>query len=94
MTEGPLKIDASQLTLRELSELESATGVPLSELMEQSQAKGIAGIAWLVKRRTDPAFTLDQALDLHMGDLEMIVAGEAPAASNGGKPHESLASGT
>lgn len=83
MTE-PMKIDASELTLRELAELEEELGTPLAGLMEKSQAHGLAGIAWLVKRRTDPDFTFDDALDLKMGDLEMIAAGEAPAATNGG----------
>ena len=85
----PVKIDAADLTLGELAELEETMGTSLDQIMEQSQARGIAGIAWLVRRRDVPDFTFDDALALRMSDLEMITAGEVPAATNGGAPRSS-----
>ena len=93
MTEK-LKVQMDSMTLRELHEVRKLAGAPLEELMVgEDQALGLAAIACVVKRRTDPAFTLDDAWELHLGDLE-LVAPDPTTGGNGAKPPPSPESGT
>jgi len=41
----------------------------------------MAAMAWVVKRRTDSAFTFDDALALRMGDLDIVE--QAPEVRSG-----------
>lgn len=93
MTDERLQIDAADLTLAELADLETELGASLDTIMGASQARGIAGIAWLIKRRTDPTFTLADALALRMSDLELITEGETVGGTNGDSPPVSPALG-
>jgi hypothetical protein len=92
MTEK-IRVDTNELTLGELAELEETMGASLQSVMENSQARGMAAIVWLIRRREDPAFTLADALNIRMGDLDMVTPGEALAVSNGGKPQSLPATG-
>ncbi|HKE67385.1 MAG TPA: hypothetical protein VKB59_22490 [Micromonosporaceae bacterium] len=90
---GKLKVDLQDLTLGELDEIDEVLDRPLAELMGgKGQFRAMAAAAWIVKRRTDPAFTLEDARALRMGDME-LVSGEALAAELGGGPQPSLESG-
>ena len=93
MTDQRVRVDAGELTLGELADLEVELGGSLDTIMEGSQARGIAGIVWVVKRRDDPDFTFDQALGLRMADLELVQAGEAQGDGNGSGPLPSPESG-
>lgn len=95
MTAEKLQVDMDLLTLRELHEIRKLAGAPLEELMAgEDQALGLAAIVCVVARRTDPAFTLDQAWDMRLHDLEMVTADpEAKGGGNGAQPQPSPASG-
>lgn len=82
-----IRVDPSELTGRDFIAIEEATGKPMADAM--ASAAGIFAVAWRLQVRVDPAFTYDQALDLALGDLEVVntdAEGEAPAAGNGGTP--------
>ena len=88
-----LRLDATDLTLGELADLETELGGSLDTIMEASQGRGIAGIAWIIKRRTVPDYTMTDALALKMSDLELTDAGETQGGNNGASPQLSPAPG-
>jgi hypothetical protein len=90
---GKLQIDFGDLTLAELDELAETLDGPLADLMTgKGQFKAMAAAAWILQRRTDPTYTLEQARQLKMSDLE-LTSGEVPAAVPGGGPQPSPESG-
>ena len=80
-----IRVEVADLTLGELAAAGELLGGPLHEAMTgMGQPKAIAAIVCVIQRRTDPAYTLDQALSLRMADVELVGADpEAPAGSNG-----------
>lgn len=70
-------MEMNDLTMRELRDLQKALGIGADEF--DKDAFGLAaGIAWLVKRREDPKFTFDDALDLTQEQLSEIVGDDDP----------------
>lgn len=61
-----ITLDLDELTIGEIIAIEMKTEVPFDELFQEGKPKGLAfqAAAWIVKRREDPAFTFEQALDL------------------------------
>jgi hypothetical protein len=91
MTEK-IRVDSADLTLGEMAEVADAAGD-----VEGAGAnfRYTAALAWVTKRRTDPAYTYADALRLRMGDLDLVDADpEALSGANGDAPPLSLASGT
>jgi hypothetical protein len=79
-------VDATDLTLGEMAEIADVI-TPQENATDGSNFRYTAALAWMVKRRTDPDFTYEDALKLRMGDLEVVNHDpEALAAGNGGKP--------
>lgn len=91
-----IRVDVGDLTLGELAAAGELLGVPLHDAMGGvAQAKGIAAIVCILQRRTDPGYTLEEALGLRMRDVELVGADpEAPAGSNGIGPVLLPASGS
>lgn len=60
-----MTLSADDLSFRELRDLEREVGRPFGELFPEGKpsAEGLAGMFWLAQRRTNPAFTFDEALD-------------------------------
>lgn len=80
-------VDASEIIYAEF-------GMTLTELNESpKQAYAAAAFATVVARRTNPEFTFAQARKLPMGEIDVVTEADPPAASNGGPPQPSLASG-
>lgn len=90
-TVGKLRVDMADLTLGELADVADVLGAPLAEALQgQSQPRAIAAIVCVLQRRTDPAYTYEQALGLRMAELEIVAAEatgpEVPAGNNGAAP--------
>jgi hypothetical protein len=83
MSDERIRVDLGDLTLGELAELgEMMAPTPLAEVLDgPKQAAAIAAIVAIVRRRTDPDFTIEQALALKMSEIEMVAP--APEASSG-----------
>ena len=90
-------IDQASLTFADLADVEELLGLSLSDLFEKSQARGMAALVWVTVRRTDPTFTLEQAMEYGPNDIENVEAdteGEVPGVSDGAMPPRLRASGT
>ena len=61
-----LDVDISELTVGEIKEIEELTGMPLDALGQADKPKGkmLAALAFVSKRRENPKFTWEDALEL------------------------------
>ncbi len=72
------KFDFDSLTLEEVETIENITGISIESIMDAGQLRGktLKVIVWLMVKREDPSFTIEQAakytfkqaLDLFDGD--------------------------
>jgi hypothetical protein len=69
--------DFESLTLNEVEQIELITGSSIDQLMDAGQAKGKAmkAIIFIMKKRTDPNFTLEQAGNISMTEANALFAG-------------------
>lgn len=96
MAHDKVVIDQATLTFAELADIEETIGLSLSDVFEKSQARGMAALVWITKRRDDASFTYEQALQYGPADVENLEdteGPEAPSANGGAMPHSSPASG-
>ena len=67
-------MNVDDLTLGEVEEIENYAKVPLASLTEGTPSTSLLiGIAWILKRKTDPKFTVEHAKRLTMKDLNEIL---------------------
>lgn len=69
------------LTLRELYEVERVAKVKVGALGDAKSlgAREMAAIGWVIRKRDDPGYTFEQALELTMGEVNELIAGGAEA---------------
>lgn len=71
--------DFESLTLNEVEQIELITGNSIDQLLDAGQAKGKAmkAIIFIMKKRIDPDFTLEQAGAISMTEANRMFAGES-----------------
>jgi len=71
--------DFESLTLNEVEQIELITGNSIDQLLDAGQAKGKAmkAIIFIMKKRIDPDFTLEQAGAISMTEANSLFAGVA-----------------
>lgn len=71
--------DFESLTLNEVEQIELITGSSIDQLMDAGQPKGKAmkAIIFIMKKRTDPNFTIEQAGAMSMTDANALFVGES-----------------
>ena len=71
--------DFESLTLNEVEQIELITGNSIDQLLDAGQAKGKAmkAIIFIMKKRIDPDFTLEQAGQISMTEANSLFAGES-----------------
>jgi len=76
--------DLSTLTLGELADFEEVTGRDPMSLPDswRPNARDLVAFGWIIGRRRDPAFTLEDARNLRPEDLVDMVPTEAAPAAN------------
>jgi hypothetical protein len=67
-----INLNFDDLRIREIEDIEEITGQPISQIMASGQpmAKALRAIAYVMKRREDPEFTLEQAGELRINLTE------------------------
>ena len=70
--------DFESLTLNEVEQIELITGNSIDQILDAGQAKGKAmkAIIFIMKKRVDPNFTLEQAGSISMTEANALFAGE------------------
>ena len=74
-------MDIKNLTLGEIATVERISGQPLVALSDEKAFKGelLAALAFVIKKRSSPSFTIEDAQALTMDDIEDILSdGDAP----------------
>lgn len=61
--------DFDEFALGDLEWLEDYIGSPLADPAALNSMKAMVGFVYLVKRREDPAFTIDQARNVKMSSI-------------------------
>jgi hypothetical protein len=71
--------DFESLTLNEVEQIELITGNSIDQILDAGQAKGKAmkAIIFVMKRRTNPDFTLEEAGSISMTEANSLFAGES-----------------
>lgn len=73
-------MDFNDITLGEIEEIEDYAGLPVSmigDVNTAGTAKLRTALAWIAKRREDPAFTIADARKLSASQLTEIIGGES-----------------
>lgn len=70
--------DFESLTLNEVEQIELITGNSIDQILDAGQPKGKAmkAIIFIMKKRLDPNFTLEQAGSISMTEANALFAGE------------------
>ena len=70
--------DFESLTLNEVEQIELITGNSIDQILDAGQPKGKAmkAIIFIMKKRLDPNFTIEQAGALSMTEANALFAGE------------------
>lgn len=71
-------MDFDDITLGEIAEIEDYAGLPFSEIGEEKVGviRLRIGLAWILKRRTDPTFTTKDAEKLTTNDMTALFEGD------------------
>lgn len=72
MADETIEFDLENLTTGELVDLEEIAGIDHVQMLMKGQAtaKALMAIAYLMKRRDDPSFTLEQARQLKLSSIK------------------------
>jgi hypothetical protein len=68
------------LTLGDIEEVEQYAGIPLASLGDEKAPKGklMIGLAFVIKRRENPKFTLADAKAMSMKEINSLLSLEDP----------------
>lgn len=72
-------MDISKLTLGEIATIEQLSGKPFAELADEDAPKGalLSALAFVIKKRDDKSFTIDDAKNLTMDDInDLMISGD------------------
>jgi hypothetical protein len=71
-------MDIKNLTMGEISKVEELSGLPIGALAEDDKPKGklMAALAFVIKRREDPKFTLEAANNMTMEEITALLMGD------------------
>jgi hypothetical protein len=71
--------DFESLTLNEVEQIELITGNSIDQILDAGQPKGKAmkAIIFIMKKRIDPNFTIEQAGQISMTEANSLFAGES-----------------
>jgi hypothetical protein len=74
-------MELSKLTLGEIARIEAYANLPISAISDEvvGATKLRIGLAWALKKQTDPKFTFEMAESLTMEDVNALIEdGEEP----------------
>ena len=68
-------MNVNELTLGEVEEVENYAGLPLAALADSNAQKGklMVALAWIIKRKENPSYTIHEAKKLKMEDINSLL---------------------
>lgn len=77
-------IDPDQLTLGEVEDFEQAAGQSIGTILGgQLNGKALVALVWVMKRRDNAAYTLEDARKVRLGQFSRTSAPDPPNAADG-----------
>jgi hypothetical protein len=67
-----MKVNVDKLTFREILEIEEKAGVGFADVVKEMPTKGLAALVWVIRRREQPDFSWDAALDLNFEAVDAV----------------------
>lgn len=69
------KLDLNDLTLGEVAEVESLSGLPFDAIASDDKPKGkaLAALAFVAKRREDKTYKFNEAMGLKFSDIAELI---------------------
>jgi len=69
--------EPKEMNLAEVAEWEQLTGVPIDDLMAKGKPRGrsLTATVYIIKKRTDPSFTMADAAQLTMTQAHALIRG-------------------
>lgn len=79
-----MEIDFNTMTLNEIEQIELITGRSIDAIMDDGAPRGrvFKAIIWVVRKRTDPNFTLEQAGEMSMEEASNLFGGDEDPKGN------------
>lgn len=73
MSEENLVVDFDDLELGELEDFEEATGLDFTQMKpgKALPVKALTALVWIVKRRTEPDFTIEDARKMKLSTVDL-----------------------
>jgi hypothetical protein len=73
-------MELSKLTLGEIAKIEAYANLPISAISDEvvGATKLRIGLAWALKKQSDPKFTLEMAEGLTMADVNALIGEDDP----------------
>lgn len=80
-----MKLDVNSLTINEVVDLEDALGTSMDTAFRDGEPKGKAlrAILWIIGRRDNPDFTLEEAGELQLGEVDLEAEDVDPTEAAG-----------
>lgn len=77
-------MDIKNLTMGEIAKVEELSGQPLAALADDDKPKGklMAALAFVIKRREDPKFTLESANNMTMAEITALLEDDDKVSKN------------
>jgi len=80
-----IALDIEQMTLADLEFFEEQSGLSIEDLSQgRFTTKAILALITIDRRRTDPAYTMDDARKLKFGEVEFAAAADPTAGEAAG----------
>ncbi len=79
-------LNLNELTVRDITTAEKLVGYPIAGLLDQMPGEVLAALIAVQVQKDDPEFTLEQALDFRIADLDVA---KDVDPTNGAEPKRS-----
>ena len=85
MSEGEFTFDLDKVTVGDIVDIEETVGMPWDDIvdMDTPPTKVVLAMLWVVRRRQDPSFTLDDARQLPLSEVQSLSVGSDPTGAAG-----------
>lgn len=80
MTDNALTFDLDQVTVGDIVDIEEVCGVPWDDIVEMDYppTKVILAMVWVSRRRDNPDYTLDDARNTPLSDIQKMTMSTDP----------------
>ena len=85
MSDTEFTFDLDKVTVGDIVDIEETVGMPWDDIvdMDSPPTKVLLAMLWIVKRRDNPEFTLEDARDTPLAEVQALTVGADPTDAAG-----------